>query len=111
MPLRVMVVGLGFGYTFAKILRDHPDYDLAGVADLNEDTAARVATELGLSRAARTLDDALLMPDVDAVALFTHAPRHAEHSVRALRAGKHVLCAVPAAISLEQCEQLLEAVR
>ncbi|MBW3625824.1 MAG: Gfo/Idh/MocA family oxidoreductase, partial [Armatimonadetes bacterium] len=110
MSLRVMVVGLGFGYVFAQILRDHPDCDLVGVADLNEETAARIAREFGLSRAACSLDDVLAMPDVDAVALFTHAPRHAEHSIAALRAGKHVLCAVPAAISLDQCEELIRTV-
>jgi predicted dehydrogenase len=51
------------------------------------------------------------MPEVEAVAVFTHAPRHAEHSIAALKAGKHVLCAVPAAITLEQCGELLEAVK
>ncbi len=111
MPLRVAVVGLGFGSTFARIVGDHPDCELVCVADLNEDMVARTAQVTGCARGARTLDEVLAMPDVDAVAVFTHAPRHAEHSVAALRAGKHVLCAVPAAITLEQCEELVAAVR
>ena len=111
MPLRVAVVGLGFGQTFARILNDHPDCTLVGVADLDLDRARSVAGQLGIERAVRTFDEALAMRDVEGVALFTHAPRHAEHTIAALRAGKHVLCAVPAAITLEECEQLVAAVR
>jgi predicted dehydrogenase len=111
MSLRAAVVGLGFGRTFARILNDHPECDLVCVADLNEAMVAEMAAELRLDRTARTLEEVLAMRDVDAVAIYTHAPRHAEHSIAALRAGKHVLCAVPAAITLEECEQLVAAVR
>src|SRR5438876_7022968 len=111
MHLKAAVVGLGFGRTFAGILRDHPECDLVRVADLHQERAAEVARELGAARAAGTLEEVLQMPDVEAVAVFTHAPRHAEHSIAALRAGKHVLCAVPAAITLEECEALRAAVR
>ena len=111
MPLRVAVVGLGFGRTFSRILRDHPDCRVVCVADLNEQMVAETAAEVQPERTARTLEDVLGMADVEAVAVFTHAPRHAEHSMAALRAGKHVLCAVPAAITLEECEALVAAVR
>lgn len=110
MRIRVAVVGLGFGRTFAEILKDHPECELVCVADLNEDIAAEVANRLGIERFAKSLEDVLAMDDVDAVAIFTHAPRHAEHSIMALNAGKHVLCAVPAAITIEECEMLVEAV-
>src|SRR5207244_5575782 len=111
MPLRVAVVGLGFGRTFARILNDHPECELVCVADLNEEMAAETARELRVGRTARTLAEVLALREVEveAVALFTHAPRHSEHSIQALKAGKHVLCAVPAAITLEQCEELIAA--
>src|SRR4051812_19392782 len=111
MPLRVAVVGLGFGRTFARILRDHPECELVCVADLNEGMVRETAAELRVPAQARTLEEVLALREVEAVAVFTHAPRHAEHSIAALRAGKHVLCAVPAAITLEECEQLVAAVR
>jgi len=44
--LRVAVVGLGFGRTFARILNDHPECELVCVADLNEEMAAETAQEL-----------------------------------------------------------------
>lgn len=111
MRLNVAVVGLGFGQVFARIFNDHPECELICVADLNEDIAVNVAQKLGVKRVAKSLDEVLTMKDVDAVAIFTHAPRHAEHSISALNAGKHVLCAVPAAITIDECEQLIDAVK
>ena len=111
MALRAAVVGLGFGRTFARILNDHPECELVCVADLNEEMAAETARELRVGRTARTLAEVLALREVEAVAVFTHAPRHSEHSIQALKAGKHVLCAVPAAITLEQCEELIAVVK
>jgi predicted dehydrogenase len=111
MPLRVAVAGLGFGRTFARILSDHPDCRLVAVTDFDADLVAEVAAELQVERPEATLDALLRRSDVDAVAVFTHAPRHAEHTMAALRAGKHALCAVPAAITLDECEAILACVR
>ena len=73
-------------------------------AVLRENCAAGV-TKVTLNRPAQynalsedllsALEDVLNDRHVDAVALFTPAPLHAEQSVAALRAGKHVLSAVP----------------
>ncbi|HZQ09002.1 MAG TPA: Gfo/Idh/MocA family oxidoreductase, partial [Anaerolineae bacterium] len=57
-----------------------------------------------------TLDE-LLASDVDAVALFTQRWMHAPQAIQALRAGKHVYTAVPAAITVEETEQLIEVVK
>ncbi|MCZ2155312.1 MAG: Gfo/Idh/MocA family oxidoreductase, partial [Bryobacterales bacterium] len=48
---------------------------------------------------------------VEAIGLFTPAPDHVRHALACLHAGKHVLSAVPAAMSLEECAQLIEAVK
>ncbi len=115
MPLRVAVAGLGFGRLFAEILADHPDCRVVAITDLNEELVSRVRGQLAETGHAVDVEPdlaaLLARRDVEAVALFTHAPRHAEHSIAALRAGKHVLCAVPAAITLEECAALVEAVR
>jgi predicted dehydrogenase len=50
-------------------------------------------------------------PNVDAVAMFTPAPQHVDDCVDVLNAGKHVVCAVPAAYSLEQCQRLVDTVK
>lgn len=111
MTLRVAVIGLGFGRALAQILREHPDCELVALSDFNEDLLTQTARQMQVERTARTLGEVLEMKDVEAVAVFTHAPRHAEHSIATLKAGKHVLCAVPAAITLEECAQLIETVK
>ena len=49
--------------------------------------------------------------NIDAVFIATGAPDHARHVLAALNAGKHVLCAVPAAMTLEECATLLDTVK
>src|SRR4051812_47170635 len=50
-------------------------------------------------------------PEVDVVYVITPNSLHAEHTVRGLRAGKHVLCEKPMASSIEECEQMVAAAR
>jgi predicted dehydrogenase len=57
------------------------------------------------------LDILLRDSKVEAVALFTPAPDHAQHVIQSLNAGKHVLCAVPAAMSLQEAHDVMEAVK
>src|SRR4051812_22576407 len=53
----------------------------------------------------------VLRSDVDAVALFTQRWMHAPMALQALAAGKHVYSAVPAATTLDELTQLIDAVR
>jgi predicted dehydrogenase len=43
--------------------------------------------------------------------VWTGAPDHAKHCLDALNAGKHVVCAVPAAMTLEECHRLVDTVK
>ena len=54
----------------------------------------------------RMLDD----PGIDAVLIATPMPMHARQAIQALDAGKHVLSEVIAAVTLEECWELVEAV-
>ncbi len=53
--------------------------------------------------------DAFLASDVDAVWIASPIALHPEHVVAALRAGKHVLCEKPMALSVADCEKMCEA--
>jgi len=50
-------------------------------------------------------------PEIDAVYVALPNSMHAEYTIRALRAGKHVLCEKPMAVSPEECEQMIAAAR
>jgi predicted dehydrogenase len=53
--------------------------------------------------------DQLLATDVDAVYVATHPDTHAELCLRALAAGKHVMCEKPAALNERQLKKILKA--
>ena len=50
-------------------------------------------------------------PNVDVIWVATPNEFHAEHAVLAARSGKHVVCEKPMAVSLEECDQIVDAVR
>jgi glucose-fructose oxidoreductase len=57
----------------------------------------------------RELDDVLARPDVDAAYITEPNDKHAEFAVRCAKAGVHVLCEKPLAISEEECRRIIEA--
>ena len=107
--LRVGVVGGGFGAAFPW--HRHPNCKVTAVADLREDRRKRLEERFECSNAYSDFRAMLKDPRVNAVAIFTGAPRHVPHCVEVMESGRHVISAVPAATTLEQCGQLLEAVK
>ncbi|MDZ7639963.1 MAG: Gfo/Idh/MocA family oxidoreductase [Bryobacterales bacterium] len=107
--LRVGVVGGRFGAEFQ--FHEHPNCVVEAVSDLREDRRAHLAKTYACSKTYPSLEEMLRDKRVEAVALFTPAPDHVKHALACFRAGKHVLSAVPAAMSLEDCARLVEAVK
>jgi 2-hydroxy-4-carboxymuconate semialdehyde hemiacetal dehydrogenase len=64
------------------------------------------AREFGMVRHTTDLDELLDDPELDAVIVCSPSPAHAEQTERALRAGKHVLCEIPLALSLAETDRL-----
>jgi predicted dehydrogenase len=107
--LRVGIVGGGFGTSF--YFHEHPNSVVEAVADLRPDRRERLQKTYSCPKAYASLTELLKDRSVEAVGLFTPAPDHARHVLESLAAGKHVLCAVPAAMTIDECQRLLEAVK
>lgn len=107
--LRIGVVGGGFGAAFPW--HRHPNCEVTAVADLRKDRQKKLEERLQCSNVYGEFHPMLKDPKVDAVAIFTGAPDHVPHCVDVMKSGRHVISAVPAAITLEQCHQLFEAVK
>ena len=110
MPPRIAIVGLRFGEMWARCVKLHPRAALAGLCDVKIGRLDALADELEVERRYGRLDQVLADGGVDGVGLFTPAPQHAEQAIAALEAGKHVLSAVPAAQTVDECRRLIDAV-
>jgi predicted dehydrogenase len=107
--LRVGIVGGRFGLGFQ--FHEHPNCHVEAVSDLIPERRAELQKTYRCAKAYDSLAELIRDPKIEAVAIFTDAPLHAEHTLACLAAGKHVLCAVPVAFTLEECHQVYEAVR
>ena len=105
------MVGAGqFAGTFAKLFQLHPAVSEVRVTDLLPERAQELVVQQHLAGVVDGVD-ALLASDVDAVAIFTQRWTHGPLVVEALRAGKHVYSAVPMAFTVEEVQQIIEAVQ
>jgi predicted dehydrogenase len=85
--------------------------ELAAIASRDLSRARTVAAEHGIPRAYGSYDELLADPEVDAI--YNPLPNHLHvpWSIRALEAGKHVLCEKPIAMTAAEAETLLAAAR
>jgi predicted dehydrogenase len=105
--VRIGVVGGSFGAGFHW--HEDPGCEVYGVSDLLEDRLQNLVNRYQCERTYPSLQAMVDDDAIDAIAVFTGGPDHVRHAVDAMDAGKHVISAVPAAISLEGCAELIEA--
>jgi predicted dehydrogenase len=72
-------------------------------------SAEAAARHLGFSRIASDAGSVIADDDIDAVVIATHHSSHAELTIRALDAGKHVFCEKPVALTHDELEEVLAA--
>jgi predicted dehydrogenase len=109
--VRVAIIGLGFGAEFIPIYQRHPQAQMFAICQRNEAHLNEIGDRFGIERRFTDYEALLADPEIDAVHINTPIPQHAEHTLMALRAGKHVACTVPMATSIEDCEEIVRTVR
>ncbi|MFW6288463.1 MAG: Gfo/Idh/MocA family protein [Spirochaetota bacterium] len=85
--------------------------DVVAIASRDLERGKSVAASLGIPTTYGSYDDLLAAPDVDAVYIPLPNHLHVEWSIKALEAGKHVLCEKPIGLSAAEAEQLQAAGR
>ena len=106
----VAVVGLGFGAEFIPIHQAHPNANMYAISRRNEAAMNELGDALGIERRYVEYEDLLADDAVDFVHINSPIEDHAWMSIEALKAGKHVMCTVPMARTIEECEQICQLV-
>ncbi|MCC6730775.1 MAG: Gfo/Idh/MocA family oxidoreductase [Chthonomonadales bacterium] len=109
-PVRLGILGCGRG-SFALAVADAAPGDLRVVAcaDMRRDRAESLAAGRPGTAVCESLEELLAAPDVDAVLVATPDHLHARHAIACLRAGRHVLSEIPAACTLDELSNLVDA--
>jgi predicted dehydrogenase len=108
--VRVAVVGLGYwGPNLARNFAALPGSELRWLCDADAEALARASAALRGPRATTSLDEVLADPGVDAVAVATPVPTHADLAVRVLEAGKHCFVEKPLATNVADAERVVAA--
>jgi predicted dehydrogenase len=110
-PFGVAIVGAGvIGKTHAEAIASLADARLVAVAEPREEAGRALAEAHGAAWHA-DVAAALARPDVDVVNLATPSGLHADQTVQAAGAGKHVVTEKPMAIDLAGADRMIEACR
>jgi 1,5-anhydro-D-fructose reductase (1,5-anhydro-D-mannitol-forming) len=90
-------------------LRAQPDGEVVAVMSSSAERARTYARENGIARGYDDLDALLADETVDAVYISTTNEHHRAQTIAAARAGKHVLCEKPLALSLADATAMRDA--
>ncbi|WP_153558266.1 Gfo/Idh/MocA family protein [Roseimaritima sediminicola] len=103
------IVGCGMIANFhARALADATGAQLLGCTSNRRESAEKFAAEHG-GQAFDSLEEMLAAPGIDAVAICTPSGNHLDPGLAAAAAGKHVFVEKPLEITVERCNQLIEA--
>ena len=106
--MKVGLLGTGFGIAHARIYLTHPQVSQVVVFGRTPAKLQAFADEFGY---ATTTDPAAIYddPTIDLVDVCLPTPLHTEHVTRALQAGKHVLCELPLAATMDDARRIVDA--
>lgn len=108
----VGIAGLRRGRGFVSLFAAHPRVKVTALCDLNTDTLADLGAAFELPETALYTDyDQFVNSPLDVVMIATPIRFHAEQTLKALESGKHVMCEQTAAYTVEDCEQIVQAVK
>ena len=110
--VKVGLVGSGFvADIHAAAFKSVPDAEVVAVASPTPGKAKRFAEERGVPKAFENYRDLLALEEIDMVTVGIPNNLHAQVTIDAAKAGKHVLCEKPLCRTLEEADSMIEACR
>ncbi|MEZ4705516.1 MAG: Gfo/Idh/MocA family oxidoreductase [Bdellovibrionota bacterium] len=107
--IRVGILGAGLaGNIHVRALKQLPDLEISGVAASNQQSAARFAKQHGVLLAYDRWETLVEDPSVDVIHVCLPNTLHFQACLKALLAGKHVLCDKPLGVSSTEAKSLAD---
>jgi predicted dehydrogenase len=108
--IKVAITGLSVSQHYIPNYVNAPESEVVIVHDIDAARAKQVAEKFGVPRWTTEYAD-VLASDADMVDVSTPNHLHAEQSIAAFEAGKHVLCQKPMGRTVAECKRMIEAAR
>lgn len=111
-PIRLGIISFAHGHIhpYVDVIKDFDDAQIVAAWDddrtRGETNCAKYQIDFETD-----LDKLLARMDIDAVFITSPTNKHAEHVIAAAQAGKHVLLQKPMALTLEDCDAIIQAVQ
>lgn len=113
-PVRFGVVGLDHWYSaipLARAVAADDRTELVAIADDSIERATEVAAGAGNPRVTTSYEEVVADASIDVIASFVSVDRNPDVCVAAARAGKHLVSVKPLAMTLDEADRIVEAVR
>lgn len=109
--IKIGVIGVGgIAQCHIAAYKNNPHAELYAFCDINEERLTKQGELHGVSRLYIDVNEMMrALPELDAVSVCTWNVAHAACTIAALKAGKHVLCEKPMAMTVEEAEAMKAA--
>jgi predicted dehydrogenase len=112
MPVKWGILGTGkIAKRFMQAVFYVPDAQVVAVGSREQHTADQFGAQFGVPKRYGSYDALISDPEVEIVYVATPHTLHAENTLAALQASKHVLCEKPFTVNAPQAEQVIQAAR
>ncbi|HNS32227.1 MAG TPA: Gfo/Idh/MocA family oxidoreductase [bacterium] len=110
--LKAGIIGAGGIAQYAHIpsFKKAEGVEVAAIADINEIKMKAAAEKFGIPRTFKKCED-MLKEDIDIVSICSPNAFHASQSIKAMKAGKHVLCEKPLCLSEEEVDEVFDTAK
>lgn len=110
--IKFAVVGVGgIGESHIYGISKVASASLAAVCDIDENYGKKAAAANGLDKYYTNFYEMLDNEPIDVIIVATPDQSHCEYTVAALKAGKHVICEKPMAMTIEECKEMIQAAK
>src|SRR5947208_1422837 len=109
-PIRVGLIGVGWGSVVqTPAFRMVPEYEVAAICSRRPESVAKAAESLDIPDTSTDWESFVQRDDLDLISICTPVDVHAEQTIAAIEAGKHVLCEKPQALTADDAKRMLDA--